>query len=297
MNKHAYLIMAHRNWDQLKILLTLLDDSRNDIFLHIDKKNYPPQNIIEDFAGVLQHTTVYFVESINVSWGGYSVVAAEIILLKAAIKMYHYDYYHLLSGQDLPLKTQNEIHSFFDQHHGEEFIDFADKSWMDRNIDRYRYYWIFQEYMSRENHRVFQKLERKGNRIQRALHIDRVRGYVYCGGSNWFSITDEFARLLCANSRRIRKRFRFTLCSDECFLQMLSLENGYEQKTYQVIHKKKSGNMRFVDWDRGSPYIFRTEDFEDLIRSEKLFARKFDITVDAEIIEKIFAHLYSERSR
>lgn len=30
--------MAHNNWEQLRILLTLLDDSRNDIFLHIDKK-------------------------------------------------------------------------------------------------------------------------------------------------------------------------------------------------------------------------------------------------------------------
>ncbi len=37
-NKHAYLIMAHDNFEQLKILLDLIDDYRNDIYLHIDKK-------------------------------------------------------------------------------------------------------------------------------------------------------------------------------------------------------------------------------------------------------------------
>ncbi len=38
MNKHAYCIMAHGNWEQLQMLINALDDVRNDIFLHIDKK-------------------------------------------------------------------------------------------------------------------------------------------------------------------------------------------------------------------------------------------------------------------
>ena len=37
-NRHAYLIMAHNEWELLNTLLSLIDDSRNDIFLHIDKK-------------------------------------------------------------------------------------------------------------------------------------------------------------------------------------------------------------------------------------------------------------------
>ena len=36
--KHAYLIMCHNNFEQLKLLLKLLDDERNDIYVHIDKK-------------------------------------------------------------------------------------------------------------------------------------------------------------------------------------------------------------------------------------------------------------------
>ena len=37
-NRHAYLIMAHNEWELLNTLLSLIDDPRNDIFLHIDKK-------------------------------------------------------------------------------------------------------------------------------------------------------------------------------------------------------------------------------------------------------------------
>lgn len=33
---HAYLILAHGNWDLLAKTLALYDDARNDIYLHID---------------------------------------------------------------------------------------------------------------------------------------------------------------------------------------------------------------------------------------------------------------------
>ena len=36
--KHAYLIMAHNEWDMLNKLIQALDYPNNDIYLHIDKK-------------------------------------------------------------------------------------------------------------------------------------------------------------------------------------------------------------------------------------------------------------------
>lgn len=37
--KHAFLIMAHGSLPLLRVLLSMLDDERNDIFLHIDRKS------------------------------------------------------------------------------------------------------------------------------------------------------------------------------------------------------------------------------------------------------------------
>lgn len=38
-NKHAYLIIAHTNWNQLNKLVRVLDDLRNDLYIHIDQKS------------------------------------------------------------------------------------------------------------------------------------------------------------------------------------------------------------------------------------------------------------------
>ena len=53
--------------------------------------------------------------------------------------------------------------------------------------------------------------------------------------------------------------------------------------------------MRYIRWDkkgelRGSPYTFKISDYNELIESDKLFARKFDENVDFEIIEKIYEY-------
>lgn len=44
-NKHAYLIMAYDNFEQLRKLIEVLDDERNFLFVHIDKKakQYTPK--------------------------------------------------------------------------------------------------------------------------------------------------------------------------------------------------------------------------------------------------------------
>ena len=39
MMKHAFLIIAHSNWWQLKKLIECLDSGTHDIYVHIDKKS------------------------------------------------------------------------------------------------------------------------------------------------------------------------------------------------------------------------------------------------------------------
>ena len=49
-------------------------------------------------------------------------------------------------------------------------------------------------------------------------------------------------------------------------------------------------NVRLIDWDRGNgrnPYTWRISDYEEIMRSDRLFARKFDEQIDNDIIERI----------
>ena len=41
--KHAYLIIAHHEFEILKKLVQAIDDERNDIYIHFDKKMFPIQ--------------------------------------------------------------------------------------------------------------------------------------------------------------------------------------------------------------------------------------------------------------
>lgn len=63
------------------------------------------------------------------TWRDYSQIKIEIVLIKVASQK-NYAYYHLISGVDLLLKSQEEFHQFFKKHNGKEFIHFAKKTYL-----------------------------------------------------------------------------------------------------------------------------------------------------------------------
>ena len=121
--KHAYLILAHGSFDLLRLLISRLDDERNDIFVHLDKK----VKVLPELHA--EHAGLYFTEErVDVCWGDWTVVEAEYVLFAAAVARGPYQYYHLLSGVDLPVKSQDYIHDFCDTHQGTEFIGYTLKT-------------------------------------------------------------------------------------------------------------------------------------------------------------------------
>ena len=166
-NRHAYLIIAHNHWEQLKVLLQLLDDERNDIYLHIDKKSKEvDRNSLEN---AVKSSTLYFVPQISVQWAGYSQVKCEMNLIEHALNE-QYSYLHLLSGVDLPLKTQDEIHHFFEENEGKEFIQFNSSPMEERYLDRIKYYYLFQNIYGRKKNVLFW-LEKISLKLQKILGL------------------------------------------------------------------------------------------------------------------------------
>ena len=107
MGKHAYLIIAHNKFEQLKMLCEMLDFEQNDIYMHIDAQ--VTDFDADTFRPALRHSKMKFAERTRVNWGGYSQIQAELNLLKAAANSGEdYSYYHLLSGADLPLRPAQE---------------------------------------------------------------------------------------------------------------------------------------------------------------------------------------------
>ena len=278
--KHAYMIIAHTNFEQLQTLLDLLDDARNDIYLHIDKKakNVP--------AFSVKHSNLYMIEPISVVWGGHSQIRCEMKLLEAASKG-HYRYYHLISGMDLPLKTQDEIHGFFQENDGTEFMEFNEEACRAKNYyDRVQHYYIFAN-LGFNNRKTIghgmRYLDTISVKVQKALHIYRKLQFPLYRGSQWFSITDSLVQYVLSQKDAVKKQFDYTFLTDEIFLQSVAVSSPLRDNIVNNC-------LRAIDWERGLPYTFRKEDVPMLLASESLWARKFDQRVDAEAIELIAQH-------
>lgn len=291
--RHAILITTHDNVEISKNLLSLYDDKNIDFYFLIDKKakSYN-EEVLKD---ICKKSNVYFVPKINIYWGSFSQIQAEYILLENAVKK-SYDYYHLISGCDIPLYTKNEFFDFFEQNKGKEFVEYSPKEIAEKNKvqDRVKYYYAFMESV-REKSAIKRKpktfLREFFFKLQKLLKIDRTKGKEFQYGSNWFDITDDFAKYVLKNKPWVIKHFKKTCCADELFLQTLLFNSPFYSNNYYCLNEKNRilQRNRYTDWTRGQPYTFKKEDYNEIINiKESLFIRKFNYKNDAEIVNKLF---------
>ena len=291
--RHAILITTHDNVEISKNLLSLYDDKNIDFYFLIDKKakSYN-EEVLKD---ICKKSSVYFVPKINIYWGSFSQIQAEYILLENAVKK-SYDYYHLISGCDIPLYTKNEFFDFFEQNKGKEFVEYSPKEIAEKNKvqDRVKYYYVFMESV-REKSAIKRKpktfLREFFLKLQKLLKIDRTKGKEFQYGSNWFDITDDFAKYILKNKPWVIKHFKKTCCADVLFLQTLLFNSPFYSNNYYCLNEKNRilQRNRYTDWTRGQPYTFKKEDYNEIINiKESLFIRKFNYKNDAEIVNKLF---------
>lgn len=285
IKKHAYLIQAHNNRSQLIRLIHSLDYELNDIYLHIDAKS-PLVHSLHEFK--CNRSNIYFVKSVNVHWGGFSQIQAEMNLIEDAYKNGPYSRYHLISGNDIPLKNQNEMHDFFDKNIDVEYIHFDKKQDTDDFEKRMGQYHMLIDHIDRK-YPILYGLDIMISRLQKILGINRLKNFELeiRKGANWFSITQNCVELIIKNRDWIYKNFRYTKCCDEVFLQTLVYNSSLFRNVYFTQNEIKYGNLRLTDWKRGKPYIFKNEDYDMIINSGYLFARKFDEKVDSTIIDRL----------
>ncbi len=290
--KHAYLIMAHNEPYILEKLIRLIDDERNDIFLHIDKKWKDFD--FTYFKDIVKKSHLYFTERLDVRWGTDKQIKCELLLFEMASKNGKYAYYHLLSGVDLPLVNQDEIHDFFDKNLGKEFVVFDNhesisKSALER-ISLYHFLVPWARSRNRFKKKFFGKFHFKSLHLMRKLKIDRTKNenIQFRKGANWISITDDFVRYILDNEKKYKKFLKYSFCADELFVQTILYNSDFYSKVFSKQNDDYIGMKRLIDWNRGQPYTFRDEDYDMIINSGCFFARKFSTSIDKKIIDRIY---------
>lgn len=279
--KHAYLIIAHGEYNLLNILVNMIDDVRNDIFIHIDKKSPLPSECIT----VKKSNIYYVVNRVDVRWGDISQIETELILFEKACTTNRYDYYHLLSGVDLPIKSQNFIHDFFSEYAGRNFVGYAQYEVNPSPVMKYHF---FTKYYKHNNFlpKVYYSILRICAESMANWLCQRKSYGEWKKGANWVSITDDFCRYLVNRKEFILRRYRYTRCADEYFLQTELWNSSYRSTIYRLDDEFK-GCLRLIDWVRGKPYVWTIHDREIIESSNCLFARKFS-SREIEIVNWIY---------
>lgn len=268
MTRHAYLIMAHNEPQLLDALLKALDDKRNDIFIHIDAKAGFDYASYKPYFSKIH----YIANRIDGRWGDFSLVEIEFALIRAAVRLGQYSHFHLLSGVDLPVKSQDFIHEYCKANPNTLFIGYA------QNVTDHELSW-------RSQHRfLFSRSFKSGSaikKITRAL-VARIQSLVKYTrypltvkkGSQWWSITSDFAKYLLGNEQQIRHYFQGTYCPDEMVVQTLCWNSPFRHNICSVTDEFH-GCKRYIPWRNGSLMPFTDHDFTLMQHPDFWFARKF----------------------
>lgn len=287
----AHLILAHKGPAQLERLLTALDHPGVDCYIHLDQKTD-----IRPFLHLGKRERVFFLKNrIKVFWAKYSMVQAVLNGLSEILGRGQYAYINVMSGQDFPLKPADQVYEYLVNHRGMEFITCiketdGDPWWPDaiRHVWRYNL----------ENWRIPGKYRIEGLAnwlVSRNLLPKRrfpLPNYVVAGRSQWFTITSGAATYLLdflKNNPSVVRFFKYVWGADEFVFATVLYNSTFGERTAE--------NLQFIDWSGGkaNPKMLGGADFDAMIASGKLFARKFDLEADPEIITRLEGHIRVSR--
>ena len=304
----AYIILAHKDFQQLYRLVLRLNDSHASFIICVDKKTDEAE-YLKVVASLSRLKNIHFIKNRpKVHHYYFSMVQATIQCIEELFqKNVSFAYAFLLSGQHYPIKTNQEIINFLQKNQGKEFINYfplpSDVHWQDQRggLDRIeRWHFLL---ISKWWHIYPGKLVRRvsANLRSRFMVMPRLvgkflfkrtfpAGFQPYGGSQWWCLSREcleFILEFVRNNKKFVDFFRYTLVPDEMFFQAIILNSHYKSKLVNdcLVHTKWTVEKR------SHPMVMTKLDFATLSKSQKLFARKFDTDEDVEILDMIDRNL------
>lgn len=288
--KHAILIMAHKNVGHLCRLVEYFGQDC-DVFLHIDRKQDIAPDGLRRLGGYKQVKLIS--RAYDVNWGGTSILDCEMFLLRTALAQSDACYFHLISGQDYPLRPLSLFFEYFEQHAGKEFIQYVHlphPKWEGNTFRRLQYYYPYDYAQGKENPK---KWVRNEVRLQHAKGLKRPIpdefDHLY-GNSQWFSITRQATEKLLEYTDRspsLYRRMWMTFAPEECYISTVLVN-------LMGVERINPWNCRFIRWkyeNGNSPANLGNEHFYLLLEREYLFARKMEWPCSAELLDRIDKYL------
>jgi hypothetical protein len=260
----------------------------------VDKKSN--DEVYRQIAGRLDRlTNVYFLRRQKVYWGDFSHLTVQIKGMQEILnKGILFDYIIFLTGQDYPIKPNSQIDKALSENKPNSFIEYfplPDARWYKGGLDRVEdwHFRLFDKRVTFPGDRSFSS--RAASLLwSAALSLLPSKrefpiGFKLFGGSAYWCLSRECAEYVddfIRENPAFVNFFKYALLPEEMFFQTVVLNSPFRNR---VINR----NLWHIDWSANLPHpaILRKDEFGELARAPKLFARKFDVTEDADVLDMI----------
>jgi hypothetical protein len=277
------------------MLLDALVHPQVRLYLHVDKR--VPQEPFREAAAAAAAETQFLPPRAS-DWAAAGVIDVILDALRRGLAD-GCDYFMLISGQDFPLKPAAELVAFAEAAGSRTYMEhwpLSDSIHAFGGRNRTDFY----AYTVRGRRLVCvpwgedtRSMSVRGRAVNSALRLrsvfkgkrrfpDYARAHA---GAAWWNMSRDAADyvLRFADAHPDYRRYHtYTAATDEVFFQ--SILAGTE---YADSHELVDDAQRFYVWDGTHARTLVAADLPAMIESGKLFARKFDIDVDAEVIAQL----------
>lgn len=270
--KHAVLILCGEEYHRLPLLINQFDD-RFRVYVHIDKKVTLPQGFMkrimcdEIVRGVFQQFVT--------NWGSMNIVNAILYLCERALKEEDNTHFHLISGSDFPIASNDRIMECCQTEKDNyiEYFSLPTPRWNDGGMSRLQYFHAldvldFRNPKDKERYVRFVEAQKFLGIKRQLLEIP------YYGGSTWWSLSRKCVEYIVVHRHihNIYASMQDTYVPDEMFIQTLLLNSPLGDFL-------TNDNRRYILWKCKNGHIpanLDMEDYDDIVHSNCLFMRKTD---------------------
>jgi len=278
-------------------LIDRLETEQVYFFIHIDKRTDAAvyDAITRHFAG---KSNVRFVKRFECYWAGFGIAQATLQGIKEIVESgLDVDYIALMSGQDYPIKTNAYIQQFLQERCGTSFIEqlpYPHEKWDTENggLDRVqKWHFVRKNFCHTYPDRDFlgngrlRYLKPIWNKIR--FHVPTFKrtfplGMQPCGGAQFWCLHKKHFQHVYDFVHRhpdYVRFFKYVFVSDEILIQSIIGNAGFGSEI-------QNDTLHFLEWLRPGATLY-TSDKEKIFSTYHLFARKFDATVDENIMDII----------
>lgn len=283
---HAILILAHKNPEMFVPLIEYFKQECA-VYIHYDRNALLTEKEVTRLHSFPQVKGLY--RQFSVHWGGYSVLQAELFLLQQAYNDGFADYYHVISGQDYPIKPFHVFLDFFESHPMLDFMEYKAypvTGWDNSFFDRFRYTYFYDMIDGRSPQgKAFMgkavQLQAQYGVAQEPLPYFPV---IY-KGSQWMSLSSDAVSFLLTYTRTHPQFCHWierTFAPEESYIQtvLVNLRGG------SVVND----NLRFILWtgeNGNNPSNLSIQHWDQIVESNAIFARKMEPPYCTELIRMI----------